>query len=96
MYVAHVKTHRTKKEKEKMTKIERFVTEGNEKAMSWQKQEQCWTKALWQVKQVREEVHVALQYAASFHCLVEEWKIVRNSGQSRKKSGVLLTREGRE
>ena len=32
MEVAHVKAHRTKKEKEKMTKIERFVTEGNEKA----------------------------------------------------------------
>ena len=30
--VAHVKAHRTKKEKEIMTKIERFVTEGNEKA----------------------------------------------------------------
>ena len=30
--VAHVKAHRTKKEKENMTKIERFVTEGNEKA----------------------------------------------------------------
>ena len=30
--VAHAKAHRTKKQKEKMTKIERFVTEGNEKA----------------------------------------------------------------
>ena len=30
--VAHVKAHRTKKEKEKMTQYERFVTEGNEKA----------------------------------------------------------------
>ena len=30
--VAHVRAHRTKKEKEKMTKFERFVTEGNEKA----------------------------------------------------------------
>ena len=30
--VVHVNSHRTKKEKEKMTKIERFVTEGNEKA----------------------------------------------------------------
>ena len=30
--VAHVKAHRTKKEKDNMTKIERFVTEGNEKA----------------------------------------------------------------
>ena len=28
----HVKAHRTKKEKEKMTQFERFVTEGNEKA----------------------------------------------------------------
>ena len=28
--VAHVKAHRTKKEKEKMTQSERFVTEGNE------------------------------------------------------------------
>ena len=26
------------------------------------------------IKQEREEVYVALQYAASFHCLVEEWK----------------------
>ena len=37
-------------------------------------------KALWQkrgaetMKQERVEVYVALQYAASFHCLVEEWK----------------------
>ena len=39
--------------------------------MSWQKQEQCWTKDLLAevravtVKQEREEV---------YHCLVEEWK----------------------
>ena len=37
--VAHVKAHRTKKEKEKMTKIERFVTEGNEKADELAKEE---------------------------------------------------------
>ena len=30
--VAHVKAHRTKKEKEKMTQFERFVTAGSEKA----------------------------------------------------------------
>ena len=30
--VAHVKAHRTKKEKDKMTQFERFVTEGNELA----------------------------------------------------------------
>ena len=28
----HLKAHRTKKEKEKLTQSERFVTEGNEKA----------------------------------------------------------------
>ena len=70
-----VKAHRTKKEKEKMTHFERFVTEGNEKADdrcrtkdSWRKQEQR------QMQQEREEAHAALQYAASFHCLVEQWK----------------------
>ena len=26
------------------------------------------------VQQEREEVYAALQYAASFHCLAEEWK----------------------
>ena len=26
------------------------------------------------IKQGREEVYVALQYAASFHCLAEQWK----------------------
>ena len=30
--VEHVKAHCTKKEKENMTQIEKFVTEGNEKA----------------------------------------------------------------
>ena len=48
--------------------------------MSWQKQEQCWTKDSWQkqeqktMQQEREEVYVALQYAASIHCLVEQRK----------------------
>ena len=32
MEVEHVMAHRTKKVKEKMTQLERFVTEGNEKA----------------------------------------------------------------
>ena len=48
--------------------------------MTWQKQEQCWTKDSWQKHEQRQrsrkerEVNVALQYAASFDCLVEEWK----------------------
>ena len=32
MEVEHVNAHRTKKEKEKMSQFEKFVTEGNEKA----------------------------------------------------------------
>ena len=49
--------------------------------MSWQKEEQCWTKGSWRKrekrqcsKREREEVYAALQYTASFHCLVKEWK----------------------
>ena len=80
MEVAHVNAHRTKKEKEKMTKIERFVTEGNEKADELAKagamlDEGSVAEARAEtMRKEREEVYVALQYAASFHCLVEEWK----------------------
>ena len=78
MEVARVKTHRTKKEKENMTQFERFVTEGNEKADELAKAGAMLKKGFVAevradtVKQgEREEVYVALQYAASFHCLVE-------------------------
>ena len=39
--------------------------------MSWQKLAEARADTM---KQETEEVYVALQYAASFHCLVEEWK----------------------
>ena len=48
--------------------------------MSWQKKEQCWTEGFMAearaktMQQEREEVYAALQYAASFHGLVEQWK----------------------
>ena len=45
------------------------------------------------MKQEREEVYVPLQHAASFHCLVEEWKDCEKlSSLSRKKSGLFWTR----
>ena len=78
--VARVKAHLTKKEKEKMTKIDRFVTEGNEKADDLAKAGAMLDEGFMAevravtMKQEREEVYVALQYAASFHCLVEERK----------------------
>ena len=80
MEVAHIKAHSTKKEKEKVTKFERFVTEGNEKAgelaiAGAMMDEGFLVEARAEtVKQEREEVYVVLQYAASLHCLVEEWK----------------------
>ena len=89
--MAHVKTHHAKKEKQNMTKIERFITEGNEKADRLAKARAMLDEGFTAearsetMKQEREEVYVAFQYAASFHCLVERnGKIVRNSGQSRK------------
>ena len=71
---------RTKKEEEKMTQFEKFVAEGNEKADELAKagamlDEGCKAEVRADaVKQGREKDHVALQHAASFHCLVEPWK----------------------
>ena len=48
--------------------------------MSQRKKERCWTEEIWRkvraspILQEREEVYATLQYAAGFHCLVEEWK----------------------
>ena len=80
MEVEDVKAHRTKKDKTEMSQFEKFVTEGNEKADELAKagakldegfvaEARATTE-----QQEREEVHAALQYAASLHCLMEEWK----------------------
>ena len=80
MEVEHVKAHRTKKEKVKMTQLERVVTEGNDMADELAKtgamlNESFMAEARAEtIRQEREDVYAALQYAASFHCLVEEWK----------------------
>ena len=80
MEVEHAKAHRTKKEKNEMSYFEKFVTEDNEKADELAKEgamldEGFMAEARAKTKQQgREEVCTALQYAASFHCLVEEWK----------------------
>ena len=78
--VEHVKAHRTKKEKKDMSHIENVVTEDNEKADEWAKTGAILGKGFVaeasaeSMQQEREEVYAALQYAASFLCLVEEWK----------------------
>ena len=78
--VEHAKAHRTKKEKETMTQIEMFVTEGNEKADDLAKAGAMLDEGFMAeagaktVQQERKEVYVASQYAAGSHCLVDEWK----------------------
>ena len=76
----HVKARRIKKDEEEMLIFEKFVSEGNEKADELAKvgamldegfMAEMRTKT---VQQGREEVYAALQYAASCHCLVEDWK----------------------
>ena len=56
--VEHVKAHRTKKEKKTSRSLRGLSQKAMRRLMSWQEQERC----------------AALQYAASFHCLVEQLK----------------------
>ena len=78
--VAHVKAHRTRKEEEKMTQFERFVTQGSENADELAKAGAMLDATFMgevrpdTIQQGREEVYVALPCAASFHCLLEQWK----------------------
>ena len=78
--VEHVKAHRTKKDKKEMSQFEYFITDGNEKADELAKAGAMLDEGFMAetraktVQQEREEVYAALQYAASFHCMVEEWK----------------------
>ena len=65
--------------------------------MSWQKQEQCWTKDSWQMKQEREEVARSLAICSQLPMFSGRMeRAVKSSSQSRKKSGFLSAREGRE
>ena len=54
-----------------MTQFERFVTEGAEKADELAKAGAILDEGF---MAEREVVYVALQYAARFHCSVEQWK----------------------
>ena len=75
--VEHVKAHRTKKEKKEMSKYEKFVTKGNEKADELAKAGAMLDEGFMAearaktMQQEREEMYVALRCAASFHCKVE-------------------------
>ena len=68
------------KGEENMSQFEKFVTAGNEKADDLAKagailDEGYMAEAKAEtMPHEREELYVALQYAVSFHCLVEQWK----------------------
>ena len=74
-----------------MSQFEKFVAEGNEKTDELARAGamldegfMAETKAK-TVQQEREEVCAALQYAASFHCLVDRWKDCEELKQKQKK-----------
>ena len=78
--VKHVKAHRTEKDKKETSHVEKLVTEGNEKADELATEGALLDEGFMAqtraktVKQERDEVYADLQYAASFHSLVEGWK----------------------
>ena len=98
----HVKAHRTKKEKTDTSQFERFVTEGNEKADEMAKagamlDEGCMAEVRAEtMQQEREEVYAALQYAASIHCLVEEWKDCEELKPKPKEKWILVDKKSEE
>ena len=97
--VEHVKAHRTKKDKKEMSHFEKFVTEGNEKADELAKEgamldEGCTAEARAKTVQQDREVYAALQYSASFHCLVEEWKDCEELKPKPKEKWKFVDRKG--
>ena len=78
MEVEHVKTHRTKKDKKEMSHFETCVPDSNERTDELAKAGAMLDEGFMAearsktVQQEREEVYAALQYTASFDCLVQE------------------------
>ena len=71
--VEHVKAHRSKKEKQEMSFFERFVTEGNERAGELATGGAILTGGDMAQISASTVQHKREEYAASLHCLVEEW-----------------------
>ena len=100
--VEHVKAHRTKKEQKQMSQFERFVTEGTEKADELAKagamlDEGFMAEARAEtMQQEREEVYAALQYAASFHFLVEQWKDCEELKPKPKEKWIFVDKKSEE
>ena len=85
-----------------MSQFEKFVAKGNEKADELAKEDamldedfMAETRAK-TAQQVREEIYVALQYAASFHCLVEEWKDCEELKPKPKEKWIFVNKKREE
>ena len=82
------------KEGENMSQFEKFVTEGNEKADELAKAGAMLVGGFLAlanaIQQEREDVYAALQYAASIHCLVEEWKDCEESKPKPKEKWIFV------
>ena len=98
--VEHVKAHHSKKVE--MTSFEIFVIEGNQRADELAHDGamldggEMGQLRVSKVQQARDVVYAALQYAASFHCMVEECAIVKSSSRRHKESGSMCTVKGRQ
>ena len=100
--VEHVKAHRTEKDKKDTSHFEKFVTDCNEKAVELAKEGAMLDggfMAQTRAKTVQHEgevVHAALQYAARFHCLVEEWKDCEELKPKSKEKWILVDKKMEE
>ena len=72
MEVERVNSHRSKKEMQPMSLLEK-ANERAKEGMRLDGGEMAQVRAI-TIQEESAEVSAALPYAASFHCLVEEWK----------------------
>ena len=76
-----------------------FVTDGNEEADELAKAGAMLDEGFFAearaktVQQEREEVHAALQYAARFHCFLEDWKDCEELKPKPKEKLIFVERE---
>ena len=91
--VEHVKVHRTKEEKKEMKKFvtDELAKEGALLDEGFMEEARAQT-----MQQEREEVHAALQYAASFHCLVEHWKDSEEIKPKPKEKWIFVDKKSEE
>ena len=91
--VEHVKAHRTKKDKKKMSMFEKFVTEVNETADDLAKAGAILDEGFMaearveRMQQEREEVYTTCSMQPAFTAEWKNGRTVKNSSRSQKKSG---------